>query len=311
MEPRPLVFPVNKDEHGSTEMLLNFKTWGISDKHGEMRGPQLTDCEVMITLEAVTYFLEHEQESVMSVNEAQQSPCTVLKKTTFKTEVRRVHLLGWRKSREIVCRLPITNFYNQIWLTTGNSWHYISDLWVGDGGLSTSRPPWWFFPPSFIFLYADHETICLQLANSIGAEVSYTRTQVDKTSSSSPNYSCSNTKMCQCTCRDRFQWFWISAIYCFALKVKTKHLIQYAMSFLSHPHSVRSSFTGQSVAEPKLVSIPLRSSKITVRSLGSSKHCPTRNKGQCIWIHAYPGGLPRAMAQISQLWYDITFRRSR
>lgn len=105
MEPRPLVFPANKGEYGSTEVPLNFKTWGISDKNDEMIGPQLADCEVSMTLEAVTYFLEHEQESVMSMTEAQQSPCTVLKKTTFKTEKRKVHLVGWRKTREIVCKL--------------------------------------------------------------------------------------------------------------------------------------------------------------------------------------------------------------
>lgn len=105
-EPRPLVFPTNEGEYGSTEVLLDFKTQCASDEDGEMTDHQLTECDVMITLEAVTYFLEHEQESVMSMAEALQSPFAVLKRTAFKTEKRHVHLKRWRKGREIACKFP-------------------------------------------------------------------------------------------------------------------------------------------------------------------------------------------------------------
>jgi hypothetical protein len=105
MEPRPLVFPVNKGEYGSTELLLDFKTQSGLDGDGEIMGSQLTACEVTITLEAVTYFLTHQQESVMSMDEALQSLVTVLKRTTFKTEKRYVPLTEWQKGRVIVCEL--------------------------------------------------------------------------------------------------------------------------------------------------------------------------------------------------------------
>jgi hypothetical protein len=62
------------------------------DENGELIDPQLPDCEVMITLEAVTYFLGHKQEFVMSVAEALQSPLAVLKKTTYKKGRRKVQL---------------------------------------------------------------------------------------------------------------------------------------------------------------------------------------------------------------------------
>ena len=107
-EPRPLIFPTKKGEYGSTELHLNFKMRSILGDDGEITGPQLTACEVMITPEAVTYFLEHEQESVMSMAEALQSPVTVLKRTTFKTKKRNVRLTEWRKGRVINCGSLIT-----------------------------------------------------------------------------------------------------------------------------------------------------------------------------------------------------------
>jgi hypothetical protein len=108
MEPRPLVFPTNEEDFGSTEVLLNFKTRGELNENSEMTGPQLEDLEVLITLEAITYFLEHEQESVMSVAEVLQSPTAVLKKTRYKTKNRKMHLAGWSKGREIACKYSIT-----------------------------------------------------------------------------------------------------------------------------------------------------------------------------------------------------------
>jgi hypothetical protein len=100
-EPRPLVFPTAKGEYGSTAVILNFKTRGSYIESEINAEPQLTDCHVVITLEAITYFLEHECQSMMSMEEALESPQTVLKKTTFKTERRHIRLGNWKKGRHI------------------------------------------------------------------------------------------------------------------------------------------------------------------------------------------------------------------
>jgi hypothetical protein len=100
-EPRPLVFPTAKGEYGSTAVILNFRTRGSYPESERNAGPQLTDCEVVITLEAITYFLEQERQSMMSIDEALKSQQTVLKKTTFKTEKRHIHLRKWKKGRHM------------------------------------------------------------------------------------------------------------------------------------------------------------------------------------------------------------------
>ncbi|KIM99900.1 hypothetical protein OIDMADRAFT_55793 [Oidiodendron maius Zn] len=101
MEPPPLVFPTNKGEYGSTKALLNLKTRAITGKDMELMGYRLSECEAVINLEAVTYFLGREEESVMSVAEALQSPLVVLKKTAYKKERRKIQLGAWRKSSKI------------------------------------------------------------------------------------------------------------------------------------------------------------------------------------------------------------------
>lgn len=105
-EPRPLVFPTNQGEYGSTEVLLDFKARGISIENEDVVGPHLTNCNITITPEAITYFLGHENESVMSMEEARQSPFAVLKRSIFTKEKRHVHLTGWkRKCRKITCKV--------------------------------------------------------------------------------------------------------------------------------------------------------------------------------------------------------------
>jgi hypothetical protein len=110
IEPRPLVFPTNEEDCGSTEVQLNFRTRGELNENSGMIGPQLEDFEILITLEAITYFLEREQQSVMSVAEVLQSPTAVLKKTRYKTKSWKMHLTGWTKGREIACKYAITIF---------------------------------------------------------------------------------------------------------------------------------------------------------------------------------------------------------
>lgn len=84
-EPRPVVYRIEKGEYGSTEVALNFKTRAALEDIESVLGGYLTSCDVTVNLEAITYFLEHEQDSVMSIAEALKSPSTVLKKSTFKT----------------------------------------------------------------------------------------------------------------------------------------------------------------------------------------------------------------------------------
>jgi hypothetical protein len=107
-EPRPLMFQSNNGEGGRTEVVLNFKTRGMLDRSGEefLIDPQLTECEVLISLEAVTYFLDHEQNSVMSVAAALQSSSVVLKKTRYKTERKKLLLGEWTKCREVAGKCP-------------------------------------------------------------------------------------------------------------------------------------------------------------------------------------------------------------
>jgi hypothetical protein len=108
MEPRPLMFQSNNGEGGRTEVLLNFKTRGVLDRSGEefLIGPQLNQCEVLISLEAVTYFFDHEQNSVMSVAAALQSSSVVLKKTRYKTERKKLRLGKWTKGHQAAGKCP-------------------------------------------------------------------------------------------------------------------------------------------------------------------------------------------------------------
>lgn len=97
MEPPPPVFPaVNGGcSTASTGLFLEFKTRKIVDCEERFFEPPLTECEVLLTLEATTYFLDHEKDWMMSASETEQRPRTVLKKTRFRTQKRKLKLAGW------------------------------------------------------------------------------------------------------------------------------------------------------------------------------------------------------------------------
>jgi hypothetical protein len=105
-EPRPFIFQAEDGkELPSTELTLNFfasKTLHANDVERQFK-PQITHCEISITLESTTYFLEHENRSVMSKKEAIGSSDTVLKATRFSTQKRKMRLGGWNKTEDTTC----------------------------------------------------------------------------------------------------------------------------------------------------------------------------------------------------------------
>lgn len=111
-EPRPLVFPVVKEEcaPGSTEVLLNFRTQKMYDVDFEqdLLEPPFTECEIMVTLEAITYFVDREKEWTMSVAEARTCPSAILKKR-FKPQKRKLKLAGWKRVDDAICKSPKFN----------------------------------------------------------------------------------------------------------------------------------------------------------------------------------------------------------
>jgi hypothetical protein len=104
-EPRPVVFPYLKGEwaSGNTEVLLDFKARKTFDDEDSFLEPPVTECELMITLEAITYFLEHETDQVLSIAETRRCPCAILKRKRFKTQKRKVKLEGWKRVNDGAC----------------------------------------------------------------------------------------------------------------------------------------------------------------------------------------------------------------
>jgi hypothetical protein len=102
-EPRPLVFSAMNGSCSSTEFLLEFKTQNFVGCKESPVEPQLTECEVLLTLKATTYFLDYEKEWMMSLAEAEKHPRVVLKKTRFKTQKRKLKLAGWEMIGEKSC----------------------------------------------------------------------------------------------------------------------------------------------------------------------------------------------------------------
>ena len=105
-EPRPLVLPSKEGDIGSTELFLDFKTRVKSNANNDaaILATQLSECEVSITLNAVTYFSARKLTSVMSVAEAMQSPLVILKPTKYEMGKRKLQLKEWRRGREIACK---------------------------------------------------------------------------------------------------------------------------------------------------------------------------------------------------------------
>jgi hypothetical protein len=87
-EPRPLIFPASNadNELPSTELLLRFSTRQIltGNESEDLEKPDITDCWLTIILEATTYFLQHEKDSVMSFTEARDTLFSVVKRTRYK-----------------------------------------------------------------------------------------------------------------------------------------------------------------------------------------------------------------------------------
>jgi hypothetical protein len=110
VEPQPLIFPSCKEGCESTEVLLHFKTRGLLDGSNERAfvEAQLTDCEVRINLEAVTFFSGHEQKAAISIVEALKSPAVVLKKTRYTPNRTKLRLGKWSKGQEIACKSAVT-----------------------------------------------------------------------------------------------------------------------------------------------------------------------------------------------------------
>lgn len=127
IEPRPLIFPNRKDGCESTEVLLYLKTGGLLDGSSErafIEG-QLTDCEIRINLEAVTYFSGQEQKVSMSMAEALQSPSVVLKKTKYTPNRKKLRLERWRKGREVACKSAFV--YSDFFRTARVAENFISN----------------------------------------------------------------------------------------------------------------------------------------------------------------------------------------
>jgi hypothetical protein len=112
-EPRPLVLPKGEGEFGSTEVFLDFKTRVISSMNNETSYTvtQLSECEVSITLNAITYFSAHKQTSVISIAEAMQSPVVVLKTAKYDMGKKKLLLKEWRKGQEIACQYLLADPY--------------------------------------------------------------------------------------------------------------------------------------------------------------------------------------------------------
>ncbi|KFZ17653.1 hypothetical protein V501_01613 [Pseudogymnoascus sp. VKM F-4519 (FW-2642)] len=109
-EPLPLIFPNCEGGCESTEVLLQLKTEGLLDGSSERAfiETQLTDCEVWINLEAVTYFSKHEQVAALSMIEAQHSPFVILKRKLYTPSRKKLRLDRWRKGCEIACKSAVT-----------------------------------------------------------------------------------------------------------------------------------------------------------------------------------------------------------
>ena len=96
-EPRPMVFSSNGEKSGAdTELLLDFKAWKMYESKMSLERPPVTDCEVMVTLEAITYFLAREKNRVLSIAESRICSDVILKRRKFKMQKRKLKLDDWK-----------------------------------------------------------------------------------------------------------------------------------------------------------------------------------------------------------------------
>lgn len=115
IEPQPFMIHATKRKSliPGTDIPLNFTTRMVLDRGFEIISPepQITECEVIITMEAMTFFQEEEQETVMSLAEARDNDLAVLKTTTFAPQIRKMSLGQWHKTGETTCKLPFCLTY--------------------------------------------------------------------------------------------------------------------------------------------------------------------------------------------------------
>ncbi|KAE9372632.1 hypothetical protein N431DRAFT_457332 [Stipitochalara longipes BDJ] len=101
-EPRPLLFDIlTAKEKLPTNLVVLFSARRIlKDNDCESPSkPEITECNLAITLEATTYFLRHEEESVLSVAEAGDIPFSVIKTTRFKSQRLKIRSLMWDRAQ--------------------------------------------------------------------------------------------------------------------------------------------------------------------------------------------------------------------
>jgi hypothetical protein len=107
-EPRPFVLQATtrKSLIPGTDLMFNFSTRSIVESRAatSFSEPQFTSCEIIMTLEATTYFQEHEQDSVMTLAEARKTQLAVLKTARFEPQTRKMRLDSWRKVGQVTCK---------------------------------------------------------------------------------------------------------------------------------------------------------------------------------------------------------------
>ena len=107
-EPLPLNFEASraKEDLPLTELLITFSARHLPSEGDStvLAQPEITECDLTITIEATTYFLRNEEHSVLSISEAFDTPFSVVKTTKFKPQRLRVRFLNWEKAKEPSCK---------------------------------------------------------------------------------------------------------------------------------------------------------------------------------------------------------------
>jgi hypothetical protein len=121
-EPQPFIIQATtrKSLIPATDLVLNFNTRSIVDSRVEIgfSEPHFTTCEIIITMEAQTFFQEQEQETVLSLAEARENQLAVLKTTRFEPQIRKMSLGRWNKTSEGICEWSSRVFENTVLITT-------------------------------------------------------------------------------------------------------------------------------------------------------------------------------------------------
>ena len=103
-EPRPILFQSSKAECGLVEtgLPLNFRARKMYKSGESLVVPPVMECEVTVTLEAITYFLEREEKRVLSIAEMGRSSNAIMKRRKFKTQKMQLKLDGWKRETDSV-----------------------------------------------------------------------------------------------------------------------------------------------------------------------------------------------------------------